>query len=796
MIDQNEMKQMSIGDIFKASTELYRDKAALFLGILVIFLSPVIILAGFGKAQSQGFSLLLNFLTIILGSVAAGTLTFAISLAYLKQNTPFKQVLGWMNRPGLITLLGTSVFASSLIVGFDLTRIGLLKAGAAGAILLIPVAAVFLWVLVKWSLFVQVVAVENRSVISSLRRSRELVRENWWRVFGFLLLLGLLMVIPMWIARVIGSQISSIPAAGIAISLLTLLFTAPLFIIGTTLLYFDLRLRQENFGMEILSRELKSSEPMAREIPIDENYIRKRNALLIVLCANLFLIALKFTLASISGSMAIKASGWMSVENFFLTSIVLLGVVVSVRDERILKRLSVIENALAIAISIFILYIAGNMFVQMFIKVSHGAQSISGHGHSGGELLYIPAVTIAAVFGAGVCYFMSQYKIYVGKACGSSSIEAAGRHCQLHVFMEAAVIIGLVGAWIGMEKLNLFAAAFVLAYVIYAGFSILFRGYRGLTSGYPMDHACHIERNYKLIGSFIAAILVLYSATGIYTVKWNEIGVLKRFGREMNIVQPGINYHIPWPVETVEKVKIDEVRELETPPILIVAGDENLIKVRIGIHYNVKDPADYLFNTQEPEKLVLNNAETAARNIIGRMRIIGEDESASYLLTSGKAEVEKVTKQSVQELLDRDKSGTNVLNVQILALDPPDEVADAFRDIASAMEEKQTYIHEAEEYWNQIVTEAGGKAAAMINLAEGYRVKKINNARGEAEAYLKKLAEYRKAREITDIRLYLETMERVLPGIKKVIVDRDIKKETTDLWLLNDRVKGKVAGFE
>ncbi|KKK95438.1 hypothetical protein LCGC14_2672810 [marine sediment metagenome] len=115
---------------------------------------------------------------------------------------------------------------------------------------------------------------------------------------------------------------------------------------------------------------------------------------------------------------------------------------------------------------------------------------------------------------------------------------------------------------------------------------------------------------------------------------------------------------------------------------------------------------------------------------------------------------------------------------------------------ASAMEEKQTYIFEAEEYSNQIITESWGKALAMVHLAEGYRAKKINNAEGEAAAYLKTLSEYQKAREITDIRLYLETMEKILPGVKKVFVYKNINKQTTDLWLLDDNVKGNVVGFE
>ncbi|MFQ6044426.1 MAG: FtsH protease activity modulator HflK, partial [Candidatus Poribacteria bacterium] len=583
----------------------------------------------------------------------------------------------------------------------------------------------------------QSITIEKRSVIDSLRRSKEMVGQSWWRVFGLLLVLALSIFISMWIAGAIGEGITNAPTAGLVFSLLAIVFTAPLYIIGTTLLYFDLRVRKEDFNKEWLAQHLKVVEAPVREKAIDENYERKRNALYIVLAANLFLIALKFFLAAISNSVAIAASGWMSVENFFLTSAVLFGVLISVRDERFSKKVSFIESALAIIVSLAILYIAGNMFVKMFVRMGHGMKGMAGHGMATDQLMYIPPVTIAAMFGAGICYFMSQYKIYIGKSCESTSIEAAGRHCRLHVFMEAAVVIGLIGAWIGLAKLNLLAAAFVLAYVIYTGFTILWRGYKGLTAGYPMEHACHIERNYKLIGGFVVAMLILYFATGVYIIKWNENGVVKRFGREVSgAVGPGLRYHLPWPIETVEKVKMDEVRELETEPILLVAGDENLVKIKIGVDYNVKDAADYIFNTQEPHKLVYFNAETAIRDIIGRRKIIGEEDNLTYLLTNGKSEVEKIATKSLQNLLDKDKSGVNILNVQILALDPPDEVADAFRDIASAMEEKQTYIHEAEEYYNQIVTEAKGKAAAMVNLAEGYKIKKINNAKGEAEAYL------------------------------------------------------------
>jgi membrane protease subunit HflK len=797
MDEQNDLKQLGIVDILKTSAKLYRDNFALFLGIAVLVFAPILILSGVGAVQFSGFSVLLGFLVLIGGAIAAGGMSFAVCGIYTDKKLSFRGVLKRMNQPELLAILGTAFIVSGVVIGIELAGKGLMKSGIIGSLFLIPVVLLALWCVVNWSLFAQSVVIEKHGVIESLRRSKELVKQNWWRVCGLIIMLAMFILIPLWIARAIGEGITNVPAVGQVLSVLAILFTVPVYIIGTTLLYFSLRIKKEGFTKEKLVQEMSFVEGKVKVATIDENYMRKRNALYIVLGANLLLILLKFILARISGSVAIAASGWMSVENFFLTGAVMFGLMISVRDKRISKKLSVIENVLAIMISAAILYIAGNMFIKMFLKMSHGMEGMAGHGGmSAGGLMYVPAVTVAAIFGAGICYFMSQYKIYIGKSCGSSSIEAAGRHCRLHVVMEVAVIIGLIGSWIGLAKLNLLAAAFVLAYVIYTGFAILWKGYKGLTAGYPMEHACHIERNYRIIGSFIGVMLVLYFASGIYTIKWNENGVVKQFGRDVGIVQPGLRYHLPWPIESVEKVSMEEVRDLETESLLQVAGDENIVKVKIGVHYNVKDPSDYVFNVQDQRQLVLFNAETAIRDIVGRLKIIGEEDGAHYLLTNGKSEVEDIATKSLQALLDKDDSGIRVLSVQILTLEPPDEVAEAFRDIASAMEEKQTYILEAEEYRNQIVTEAKGQAAAMVILAEGYRIKKINNARGESEAYIKKLSEYQKARKITDMRLYLETMEKVLPGVKKVFVDENINKETTDLWLFNDKVKGKVIGLE
>ncbi|MFQ6067183.1 MAG: FtsH protease activity modulator HflK [bacterium] len=519
----------------------------------------------------------------------------------------------------------------------------------------------------------------------------------------------------------------------------------------------------------------------------EEDLFRKRNALIIVMMINVALIILIFSLAAVSGSMALIAAGWMSVENLFLTFGVFLGVVMSGKKEGFSKRIALMENLLALLISTFIFYIA----IRMFVKVLSGPSAMISH---------IPA-TVAGVFaGASMCYFMARYKIYIGKSCSSPSIEAAGYHCRTHVFMWLAVAVGLIGYMVGLTTLNRLAVVLVLTIVISTGWMIFSRSYKSLTSGLPTEHICHLERSYKQIVGLGAVVLLLYFASGFYIVSWDQQGVIRRFGAWVgkkgaaqallyHRVRPGLGYHLPWPIESIEKVKVDEVKRLETEILLLLTGDENLVRVNVGTHYQIKDAASYIFNITQIKELIKYNLETAIRKIVG---LKGVD----YLLTVGKIEIEGEVKQWLQSLLDRDRSGVQVLSVQVLLLDPPEEVADAFRDVASAKEDMVAYINEAEAYRNQVVPEAIGKATAMIRRAEGYRIEKVNNARGESKRYLHQLKEYSKAREITDLRLYIETMERILPGVEKVVVAPEIEQETTDLWLFDKNLKGKIVGLE
>lgn len=518
---------------------------------------------------------------------------------------------------------------------------------------------------------------------------------------------------------------------------------------------------------------------------MEDNLQRKRSALLIVLGVNLALVIIIFILGGISGSMGLKAAAWMSVENLFLTAGVFLGVILSGReDARISKRITLSENLITILISLFIFYVAS----RMFIKIVSGPQMM---------LRNIPAMIMGIIFGAGLCYFMSSYKIYIGRTCSAPSIEAAGYHCKTHVFMWLAVAAGLVGYMVGLTALNRLAVVAVLTYVLYVGWMIFYRSYRSLISGLPPEHACHLKHTPRQKAALLSALFFLYLLSGFYIVSYNEEGVIRRFGRWLKEPEgifyhrssPGIGYRLPFPIETVEMVKVDEVKRLNTGEISLLTGDENLVKVKFGIHYRIKDAADYLFSVSQPSELVVDNLDAAVRKVVGLNEV-------DYLLTFGKKEIEREVKELAQGLLDVDKAGVEVLSIQLLLLDPPEEVGDAFRDVASAMEDKVAFINEAEAYRNQVIPEAKGEALAKVRRAEGYQIKKVNNSRGEAENYIKQLKEYVKEREITDLRLYIEALEEILPGVEKVIVDPRIEQETTDLWLFDKSLKGKVVGLE
>ena len=280
----------------------------------------------------------------------------------------------------------------------------------------------------------------------------------------------------------------------------------------------------------------------------------------------------------------------------------------------------------------------------------------------------------------------------------------------------------------------------------------------------------------------IAAVVVIWLLTGIYQVGPDEKGVVLRYGRLSAITDSGLNYHLPFPFETVFKPKVTEVKRLEIgfrtidpgPPAryadrpqesLMLTGDENIVDVDVIVQYVIADAAKYLFNVRDPDGTVRNATEAAIREVVGG-KIIDE------VLTTGKPQIQADTMVLIQKILNRYESGIRIMAVQLQDVNPPTEVRDAFIDVASAREDKNRIINEAQGYRNAIIPEARGKVSQILNEAEAYRAEKTRRATGDADRFKQILSEYQKAKEVTRKRLYLETMEEILPGIQKFILDQ------------------------
>lgn len=299
-----------------------------------------------------------------------------------------------------------------------------------------------------------------------------------------------------------------------------------------------------------------------------------------------------------------------------------------------------------------------------------------------------------------------------------------------------------------------------------------------------------------IFGGFLIIILILYLATGIFIVAPDEQGVVKRFGKFSRLESPGLNYHFPYPIETVITPAVTQVKRLEIGfrtigsgtstryqevPIeaLMLTGDENIVSADAIVQYKIKDPVSYLFNIILPEQTVKSAAEAALRQVVGERKI---DEA----LTVGKYEIQEETMKLLQSLLDSYEAGILIVAVQLQDVNPPKEVQAAFKDVASAKEDKSRYINQAQGYKNDIIPKARGEAVKMTKEAEAYKIERIKKSEGEIAKFNKILEEYKNGEYVTEARIYLETMEEILPNMNKVIVDLDSNQSLVNLLPLGD----------
>jgi len=283
----------------------------------------------------------------------------------------------------------------------------------------------------------------------------------------------------------------------------------------------------------------------------------------------------------------------------------------------------------------------------------------------------------------------------------------------------------------------------------------------------------------------ILAAIVVWLLSGIYVVSPDEQGVVLRFGKFVATTPPGINYHLPWPIEAVETPKVtrenqinigyrtssDETDQPGDVPeeSLMLTGDENIVDVNFTVFWVIKDAGAYLFNVENPQGAIKAVAESAMREVVGENEI-------EPILTQDRGPVQDAVRALMQKTLDSYGAGVTVTRVQMQKVDPPEQVLDAYRDVQAARADQETMRNQAEAYANKIIPEARGRAAKIVQDAEAYKQQAIAEASGEANRFLSVYDAYKKSPDVTRRRIYLETMSQILGEMNKVIIDESAGK--------------------
>ncbi|MDT3670804.1 MAG: FtsH protease activity modulator HflK [Aromatoleum sp.] len=277
------------------------------------------------------------------------------------------------------------------------------------------------------------------------------------------------------------------------------------------------------------------------------------------------------------------------------------------------------------------------------------------------------------------------------------------------------------------------------------------------------------------IGALLVLILVVWLASGFYIVDANQRGVVLRFGQYAETTEPGLRWRLPYPVESSEIVDLTGVRTVEVGyrgsernkvlrEALMLTDDENIINIQFAVQYVLKSPENYLFNNRFPDESVIQAAETAMREIVGKSKM-------DFVLYEGREQIAASAHESIQTILDRYDTGILVSRVTMQNAQPPEQVQAAFDDAVKAGQDRERLRNEGEAYANDVIPRARGTASRLIEEANAYRERVVANAEGEASRFNQVYAEYRRAPEVTRERLYLETMQQVMSRSSKVMVD-------------------------
>lgn len=276
-------------------------------------------------------------------------------------------------------------------------------------------------------------------------------------------------------------------------------------------------------------------------------------------------------------------------------------------------------------------------------------------------------------------------------------------------------------------------------------------------------------------GLAVALVLVLWLASGFYTVDEKARGVVFTFGKYSELTSPGLRWRLPIPFQSHEIVNLSQVRTVEVgyrntvktkvlKESIMLTDDENIIDIQFAVQYTLKDPLDYLFNNKRPDDTVLQAAETAFREVVGASKM-------DFVLYEGREQVATEAQKLIQQILDRYKTGIAISRVTMQNAQPPEQVQAAFDDAVKAKQDLERQKNEGQAYFNDVVPKARGAASRLTEEAQGYRQRVLANAEGEASRFKQVLAEYNKAPQVTRDRMYIETVQQIMSSSSKILLD-------------------------
>jgi membrane protease subunit HflK len=298
------------------------------------------------------------------------------------------------------------------------------------------------------------------------------------------------------------------------------------------------------------------------------------------------------------------------------------------------------------------------------------------------------------------------------------------------------------------------------------------------------------------IGILVVLALIIWLASGFYIVDASQRGIVLLFGRYLETTEPGLRWRMPYPIQSHELVNLTGVRTVEIgyrgternkvlKEALMLTDDENIINIQFAVQYILKDPQQYLFNNRLPDEAVVQAAETAVREIVGKSKM-------DFVLYEGREQIAVQAATLMQEILDRYQTGIQISRVTMQNAQPPEQVQAAFDDAVKAGQDRERQKNEGQAYANDVIPKARGTAARLIEEANGYNQRVTASAEGDASRFKQIVVEYNRAPEVTRQRMYLDTMQQIMSSVSKVMIDS--KSNGNLLFLPLDKLIQSAAG--